>query len=487
VRKGWWSAKTHLDFAPKSRKRKVTKEESESKKRFKGGLVLEPEAGFYTKPEEAGCTFDFGSLYPSIIEGYVLCYMRVIYDRRWLDDPDLELEYVPITSTECLVLAKKYKGVPVRTITPQIVSEIVQMRKNIRKAQAKETFGTFQWNTMERAQLAAKVVQNSVYGYIGSDTSGMTCTALAAAVTQIGQWMNRNVRFIILFFGGLVLYGDTDSNMARMWVSSRLKTRDEIYESVYAQAFVIEKLGTVLFNPPNKLEFEAVKGPFLLTNKKKTYAAIQLSSAPRGWTLPPEPKPNIKGMALKKRDKCSYAHNIGETLIYRLLRNNHASLESYEQWYKDELDKIPKGCITTIEMLNPFIITCALNHEYKKDTGVLALSLAAMMEQETGARPRPGTRLSYVSAHFRDDRLHADACVIPDIFLRRKDRIDIAYYLEKQIWNCVRQILCLDVHAQLRDRLDFITKRYIHEWQNKRAGRQELTSFFKRIPNKHAN
>ena len=477
---GWWSDKKKGDFARKSRKRK-TPAEKESRKRFKGGLVLDPEPGFYTEPEEAACTFDFGSLYPSIIEGYVLCYMRVIYDRKWLDDPDLEVEYVPITATECLVLAKSYKGVPVQTITPQIVHGIVQMRKNIRKKQESEEERSFKWNILERAQLAAKVVQNSVYGYIGSDTSGMTCTALAAAVTQIGQWMNRNVRFMILFFGGLVLYGDTDSNMGRMWVASHLKTRDEIFASVYAQAFRIQTFGTKLFNPPNKLEFEAVKIPFLLTNKKKTYAAIQLSSKKEGWKLPPEPKANIKGMALKKRDKCLYAHNIGEALILRLLENNHDPIEAYEAWYTSALDKIPKGIITSIEVLNPFIITCALNSEYKKETGVLAPSLANMIAQETGAKPRPGTRLAYVSAHFKDDRLHADACVIPDIFLRRKDRIDIAYYLEKQIWNCVKQILCLDVHAILRERLDTITKRYINEWKNKRAGRQELTAFFKPV------
>ncbi len=480
-KRGWWSDKTATDFVRKSKKRKTTAD-NESKKRFKGGLVLEPEAGFYTLPEEAACTFDFGSLYPSIIEGYKLCYMRVIYDRKWLTDPDLECEYVPITSTECLVLAKTYKGIPVRTITPQIVSDIVQMRKRIRKKQEEEVKYSFQWNIFERAQLAAKVVQNSVYGYIGSDTSGMTCTALAAAVTQIGQWMNRNVRFIILFLGGLVLYGDTDSNMGRMWVASKHKTRDEIFASVYEQAFTIQRLGTILFAPPNKLEFEAVKIPFLLTNKKKTYAAIQLSSDENGWNLPPESKANIKGMALKKRDKCEYAQKIGEALILKLLKNNNDSIEVYEEWYTKELDKIPKGVITSIETLNPFVITCALNAEYKKETGVLALSLANMTAQETGARPRPGTRLAFVCAHFRDVRLHADTCVIPDIFLRRKDRIDIAYYLEKQIWNCVKQVLCLKVHEKLRERFDEITKRYINVWRNKRAGRQELTSFFKSVP-----
>ncbi len=483
----WWANKKSVDFVHKSKKRKKTP--TESKKRFRGGICMTPLQGFYTLPEEAVATFDFGSLYPSIIEGFVLCYMRVIYDKKWLTDPNLEVEYIPITLTECLVLAKNYRGAdgiwrPVQTITPQIVHDIVELRKSIRREQAKEEEGSFKWNTLERGQLAAKVVQNSVYGYIGSETSGMTCTALAASVTALGQYANKCVRACIMFRGNQTVYGDTDSCMARFFIPRHLKTRDEIFAHVYEEAFFIQKFCTSLMPPPNKLEFECVKSPFLLTNKKKTYAAIQWSSKPQGWKMAPDPKAAIKGMAAKKRDKCGYAHDIAGELIKKLLRNNEEdSIDAYVVWYKKELDKIPKGIIRTIEELNPFIVTCSLNSEYKNGENVLAPSLAKMIAAHTGAYPRVGQRLPYVSAFYRDDRLHAKACIIPDVFLQRKDRIDIEYYLEKQIWNCVKQILCLPVHKTLRDTLDLITKRYIHEWKNKTDGRREVTDFFEPIPN----
>jgi len=294
--------------------------------------------------------------------------------------------------------------------------------------------------------------------------------------------MNKSTRFVILFFAGCCLGGDTDSCFGRFWVPKTLKTRDEIFDYIYKQSFLVQEICDKLYPRPVALEFENVKSPFLLTPKKKTYAAIQLSSAVGGYNLPPEPKAAIKGMAAKKRDKCEWAHKIGFGLLKRLLENKNDSIETYAAWYKAELDKIPRTVLTTIEELAPFIITCALNSEYKKDDGVLALSLAKMIADFTGAMPKPGQRLAYLSAYFRDDRLHANACVIPDVFLQRKYRIDIAYYLEKQIWNCVKQILCLPVHDALRDHLDLITKRYIHEWKNKTDGRRELTAFFTRVP-----
>jgi hypothetical protein len=105
-----------------------------------------------------------------------------------------------------------------------------------------------------------------------------------------------------------------------------------------------------------------------------------------------------------------------------------------------------------------------------------------MIATHTGARPRVGTRIPFVTAYSKQEKLHADACVIPDVFLQRKDRIDIAYYVEKHIWNCIRQILCLPVHDALRNRLDVITKRYVHDWNNKTDGRRQVTDFFTRMP-----
>jgi len=485
---GWWSNRHANDFVAKSKKRKKKQEteaEKDAKKRYRGAVVLDTISGFLTLPEELAATVDFGSLYPSIIQANELCYMRVIYKKKWLDDPNLEIEYVPITPTECLALAKAYKNKetgqfePVETITPQIVRGICKMRSDIRTRQKSVAYGTFEWNTLERDQLAAKVVQNSVYGYIGSATSGMTCTALAAAVTQIGQWMNRSVRFLILFLGGFVLGGDTDSCQARFWVKKSIVKENDIYQNIYEQGHRLQKLGTSMFKPPNVLELECFKGPFLVL-KKKTYAAIQLSPKPNGWLLPPDDKINIKGLAAKKRDRCGYAQQIGLGLVDRLMKKQ-TNIDLLVGWMHSQLVKIPKGKITTIEELNPFIITCALSHEYKKTEGVLALHLADMIQKETGARPRPGTRLSYVSIHTpnKQQSLHCECCVTPDVFLQQQHCIDIEYYLQTQILKCIKQILSLPVHRQLYLALENVIGLYTRTWNNKMCRSREITDFFR--------
>lgn len=486
---GWWSNKHDADFRQVIKK-KPSRKKAASTKRYVGGLVLKPQKGFWKNDEDAAGTFDFGSLYPSIQEGYKLCYMTVIYKEKWLRDPKLKVRYIPLNDTECAVFADTYDGKPVETALPDIVHQIVQLRKETRKEQGKHEEGSFIWMTLESRQLAAKNVQNSVYGFTGSETSGMTCTAIAAATTNIGQWMNRMVQYVILFLGGFIFYGDTDSDMARPHILSHLLTRDEIFRNLYTWSFMVQKFCTSLFPLPNKLEFEAVKTMFLLL-KKKTYAAIHLVTA-RGkqhahidpsvelWNLPPEKKPKIMGMTAKKRDKCEFAQNTGMSLIKKVLYDN-PSTDELVQWYKLQLEAIlvlkkPR----TIEALTPFIVTCALNSTYKQ-TDVLALHLADTIEQESGARPRPNSRLPYVRSTTLTGKkkLNCYYCETPDHFLAAGHDLDKAYYIRKQMFNCAKQILSLDVHAEVLSAFTKLTEEYALRCQNQATGAREITQFFK--------
>src|SRR4029078_4252498 len=139
----WWSGKRKEDF-----EKKTSHPSKRQKKapvvRYSGGLVLDAETGFYIKDEDSAVTWDFAGLYPSIMQGFQICYMRVIYKRKWLDDPRLEKQYIPITETECVVYAKSYDGEPVESILPEIVRDIVELRANTRKLQKNYEKNTFQ-------------------------------------------------------------------------------------------------------------------------------------------------------------------------------------------------------------------------------------------------------------------------------------------------------------------------------------------------------
>lgn len=170
-----------------------------SKKKWTGGFVCNPETGFYNKVEEATFTFDFASLYPSIIEGYNVCYMRVLYDKKMLQDPRFEFEYVPLNDNECLVLVHRSEGKLVQTFLPQTTSEVVLERKAVRKKQKTIGITQFEYQSLEAKQLACKVFQNALYGFLGVEKHSIfACPVLMATVCAIGQFMIKTTKHVLM-------------------------------------------------------------------------------------------------------------------------------------------------------------------------------------------------------------------------------------------------------------------------------------------------
>lgn len=485
ISQNWWSNKRKCDFAVKSRKRIKTQAEKDNEIAFRGGSVLEPSPGYYSFPWEAVLTVDFTSLYPSVMRAYNICYMRVIYDAKYLSDPNVEVEYVPITETHCVVFAKRYRDKSgmwhdVETITPEIVKNVMELRDRVKKLMKAHKKGTFEYNVLDSRQLAAKTIANSLYGFFGSQTSNTPCTAIAAAITQIGQFKIHTVRFTFLFFGHAALYGDTDSNMIRFWVPAHLKTKDEILTYIVNEGLRIVEIYSRICIAPNRLEPETIKYPFLLLPKKKTYAAIQYEPVKVGiWNNPECAKETIKGMAAKKRDKCEFAQDIGCTLVSTLLQNPSVTFEELAKWFEQKISKIPMGKIHSIQELNPFIITCSLNAEYKQDPKtVRALHLADMTERCRGARPRVGTRIPYVMAYKPKEKLQSQCCEIPSIFLKSGSLLDVKYILVNQVLNVTKQILSLTMHQALFAMFEKSVQRIVCEWSNKRNNIREISHFF---------
>ena len=425
------------EMALKENKRKT------STKGFQGGFVIEPEAGFYFKPEHAVSTLDFASLYPSIIEGYVICYRRVLYNAAYLQDPDAELEYIPMTDTVCAVFVKSYKGVPVETITDKIIHNVVQLRKRVRAGMKSLAPDSFEYAVLDARQLGCKVIQNACYGFLGSRTSGMLCTALAAAVTNIGANMNKRVRHLVLSEGGRAVYGDTDSVMVQFPTHGK-KTRDEILEHIYSCAHNIQMRSKSMFPAPNMVEFECVKLPFLMLSKKKTYAAVQYP--PNTWKNV-EPEQVTKGMSFKKRDRCALVQTTVRTIRDMVMAMaDENEIVSFFMQSLQLFSKLP----LTMEDMRPFVVTCRLAEEYKNEN-VLAPHLAKQMEAASGQKPMQGSRLAYVIVDGTES--HYMRARVPSTVLGT--RLDVAWYIETQLMKSVAQLLSVDVHQPLLKRLQY--------------------------------
>lgn len=422
-----------------------------TQKRYGGGFVMHPEPGFYAEPWQAVCTMDFASLYPSIMEGYRTCYMRVCYDPAYLDDPRAEKQYIPLDEQHCCVLISRYDGKDVRSITDRIVGDVVQNRKRVR-ARMKTTTDKFSLQSLNGTQLSMKVLQNAFYGACGSETFGVPCTAIAASVCTIGQWMNKTIRHRALARGCRCVYGDTDSIFVQFPTDPALVDRDDILADIYRQAHELEQETTRIFPPPNAVEFETLKLPHLQTSKKKLYAAREYPPGPRGWTATPTEL--FKGYCFKKRDRCPFVQRLCREFIQKLLddrADENELLAWYEHAVRTAFDVRPGA-----DALADFVITCRLNDTYKNEEA-LALALASTYERETGTRQRPGSRLKFVVGDFGDERKHAESVLTPATFLRKGHRLSAAYYLEKQLLLPLVQIL--DLRPALLARVRRATER----------------------------
>lgn len=432
-------------------KRKPLSGAPKTKKRYGGGFVIMPEPGFYSDPRQAVVTLDFASLYPSIMQGYKRCFMSVCYDEKWLTDDRAEKEYVPLDDNTCCVFIKKYDGQPIRTVTDDIVYKVMKNRKDVR-TKMKTVTDPFLLQSMDAQQLCCKVLQNAFYGACGSETFSIPCTAVAASICVIGQWMNKTVRHRGMLRGGRCVYGDTDSVMFQLPTDENLTTKDDILQDIYRQAKEMEEETTSIFPKPNAVEFEALKLPHLQTKMKKTYSAIEYPPESGGWQK--QGHLLLKGFAIKKRDRCAFVQTIGKELISMLFRGT--TDDDIRTWF---LAKVSSTFTNnpTDQQLGDFIITCRLNTEYKQDN-VLSLELADQYEKESGFRPRPGSRLRYVIAEFKyENRKHFQTAVTPTYFLKNKMKLDSAYYLGKQLLLPIKQVLDLKPKLYLKISRDIET------------------------------
>ena len=86
---------------------------------FEGATVIEPKKAYYEVPI---ATLDFASLYPSIMQGYNLCYSTLVASSD-IHKLDANL-YDKSPSGHCFVKETTKKG-----ILPQILDELLSARK----------------------------------------------------------------------------------------------------------------------------------------------------------------------------------------------------------------------------------------------------------------------------------------------------------------------------------------------------------------------
>ena len=410
------------------------KKQHKSKKRYQGGYVCDPEAGFYKDLQESTFTFDFGSLYPSIMRGNNVCYMRLVYDDKYLMDDTYVKEFVPVNEEECIVmiLGKKLDGIlkPAQTIVPKIIDEVCNER-NMAKKLMKNAKDPFLYASLNAKQLGCKVFQNAVYGFLGVEEHPLlACPVLMAMVCRIGQNMIKKVRYMMITkHKGYVIYGDTDSVMVQFPHPKGMVTEDDICGYYYKLCGRLAQEGTEMFPYPNVLEFETMKRPFWLPLKKKNYAAYEYPND--DWKC--KPKLAIKGLPFKKRDRCQMVRRVGYKLMEFILTLQKGKIRPY-------LLSVMKSLVENKIPYKDLAITCLIQNESSyKSENLIQLETARSLSLRSGTSIETGCRLSYVVV--RGDKQLYKRGEDPLYAEKNKIELDLMYYLEKQLLSAIIPLL----------------------------------------------
>ncbi len=242
----------------------------------------------------------------------------------------------------------------------------------------------------------------------------------------------------------------TNENDIRKFIDARAKKVVQICSDKFA---------------PCELTLENTFPKFWVLPKKKTYCGKKANYVDKSGKEC-EGEIALKGFGAVKRDRCDEAKRICNVVIESVLNQNTMSTELRIAWFQEQLKGTPWGVVKDFAQLSPYVLTAELGSEYKQEDSMVPL-LAGLIQEDTGSQPEVGDRLSYVVAYFDDSRLARKRNMPPRMFLKQKMMLDVAYYLEKQIYSCLKQVLCLPCHEHLLTKMKECIDAMIKKWRLK--------------------
>jgi len=241
-------------------------------KKFRGGLVVEPEEGIHFDVT----VMDFASLYPSIIKVKNLSYETVRCTHE-------ECKKNSIPQTNHWVCTKK------NGITSVLIGSLRDLRVNYYKNMSKKDT-----LTVEEKQLftvvsqALKVILNASYGVMGAEIFPLYFLPAAEATTATGRHIILSTIEDCKKSGIGVLYGDTDSLFVK-------KPTQKQIDDIITKAKVEHNV---------ELEVEKEYRYVVLSGRKKNYLGVTKNG-----------KVDVKGLTGKK----SHTPPFIKSLFYELL------------------------------------------------------------------------------------------------------------------------------------------------------------------------
>jgi DNA polymerase elongation subunit (family B) len=229
-------------------------------------------------------------------------------------------------------------------------------------------------DVLDQRQLALKVSANSGYGCLGTRKGYLPLLPGAMATTYMGRKaIEKAAEAIQKQHGGVLIYGDTDSNYISF---PKLKTAQECWDYSVKVASEVSKL----FPKPMSLAYEEkVYWRFFIITKKR-YMSL---TCDRDGKM--DKDISKKGVLLQRRDNCQFVRHVYERVIMMVFNKEKESvIEDYilEQYNKlctsrstspkdgDESSKTPNSFDISF-----FTVTKSVGNVEKDEDGILCPKL----------------------------------------------------------------------------------------------------------------
>ena len=349
-------------------------------KKFRGGLVVEPQVGIHFDVT----VMDFASLYPSIIKVKNLSYETV----RCSHD---ECKKNTIPQTNHWVCTKK------NGLTAVLIGSLRDLRVNYYKNMAKkDTLTAEERQLFTVVSQALKVILNASYGVMGAEIFPLYFLPAAEATTATGRHIILSTIDKCKESGIDVLYGDTDSLFVK-------KPTPKQIEDIITSAKIDHNV---------ELEIDKEYRYVVLSGRKKNYLGVTKNG-----------KVDVKGLTGKK----SHTPPFIKTLFYEILDilSKIKTVGEFESAKNKISDKIAQ-CARKVQAkeipLQDLVFNVMLSKAPKDYTKTVPQHIRAAKQLESIREIKKGDIISYVKIVNKPG--------VKPIEMARKSEIDSSKYME---------------------------------------------------------
>jgi DNA polymerase elongation subunit (family B) len=428
---------------------------------YEGAIVLPPKIGMYL--DQPVSVLDFNSLYPTNMIAYNLSPDTLVYVKSYNDEGFLtshgkeemakikewlaemeekgyafeEIEYDNKETggkTVCVFVQPNANPMTVGVL-PKTLEIMLKKRKEFKQKMEDLQYDEAQRSVFNGAQLAYKVVANSIYGQAGARTSPIRNMYVAACTTAAGRRALQFARTVAEGeFGGDVVYGDTDS------IFVKFPTKD-VAESIRMGIECGVSISRQM-RKPYKIAYEKTFYPFILFCRKR-YVGMKYEEDPN----PAKAKRMSMGVVLKRRDNAPIVKDIfGGALDVLLLERDIHKAQGFVQEQLVNLleNKVPLEKFILSKSLRDDYAAMAEDYEGKATLPAHRVLADRMEARDPGTAPKVGDRLQFVyAAEYKDKHKQGDRIEHVDYVREKKLKPDVNLYITNQIQNPVAQLFAL--------------------------------------------